>query len=89
MRVLELVNNTGTTVVMATHDTSIVNAMRRRVVELVDGRIIRDEAAGTYLSGAPGVSGLSGAPALHLAPEQYPITPIYGLPVYPPMHVAA
>jgi len=48
MRVLELVNNTGTTVVMATHDTSIVNQMRRRVVELVDGRIIRDQIAGTY-----------------------------------------
>lgn len=50
MKVLELVNNTGTTVVMATHDTSIVNEMRRRVVELVDGRITRDEIGGSYLS---------------------------------------
>lgn len=50
MQVLELVNNTGTTVVMATHDTNIVNAMHRRVVQLVNGRVIRDELSGGYLA---------------------------------------
>ncbi|MDR0482757.1 MAG: cell division ATP-binding protein FtsE [Cellulomonadaceae bacterium] len=48
MRLLERINRTGTTVVMATHDEEIVNEMRKRVVELSDGRVIRDDAAGTY-----------------------------------------
>jgi cell division transport system ATP-binding protein len=50
MRVLDRVNRTGTTVVMATHDHAIVDAMRRRVVQLDRGRIIRDETRGTYES---------------------------------------
>ena len=48
MRVLDRVNRTGTTVVMATHDHAIVDAMRRRVVQLDRGKIIRDETRGTY-----------------------------------------
>ena len=48
MRLLELINSTGTTVVMATHDFRIVDDMRKRVIELVDGRIVRDELAGQY-----------------------------------------
>ncbi|NOY57208.1 MAG: cell division ATP-binding protein FtsE [Actinobacteria bacterium] len=50
MRVLDRVNRTGTTVVMATHDHAIVDAMRRRVVQLERGKIIRDESRGTYES---------------------------------------
>ena len=45
---LDRINRTGTTIVMATHDSAIVNEMRRRVVELQDGRVVRDVAEGTY-----------------------------------------
>lgn len=48
MRLLERINKTGTTVVMATHDRSIVDTMRRRVIELDRGSIIRDQARGVY-----------------------------------------
>jgi cell division transport system ATP-binding protein len=48
MRILDRINRTGTTVVMATHDQRIVDAMRRRVVELDHGSMIRDEARGVY-----------------------------------------
>ena len=48
MSLLERINRTGTTVLMATHDNNIVDAMRRRVVELDFGRIIRDQARGVY-----------------------------------------
>ena len=48
MRLLDRINRTGTTVVMATHDSNIVNQMRRRVVELDRGRVIRDQARGVY-----------------------------------------
>jgi cell division transport system ATP-binding protein len=48
MRLLDRINRTGTTVVMATHDQRIVDAMRRRVVELDHGHMIRDEAQGVY-----------------------------------------
>lgn len=51
MRLLDRINRTGTTVVMATHDHAIVDAMRRRVVELEDGRVIRDESTGRYEEG--------------------------------------
>jgi len=48
MRLLERINETGTTVVMATHDRGIVDTMRRRVIELNDGEIVRDQARGVY-----------------------------------------
>lgn len=48
MQVLERINGNGTTVVMATHEAAIVDRMQRRVVELVDGRIVRDETHGGY-----------------------------------------
>ncbi len=48
MKLLDRINRTGTTVVMATHDAAIVNSMRRRVVELEDGKVIRDQARGVY-----------------------------------------
>jgi cell division transport system ATP-binding protein len=48
MRLLYRINRTGTTVVVATHDAPLVNKMRRRVLELSRGRIVRDEATGLY-----------------------------------------
>jgi cell division transport system ATP-binding protein len=48
MKLLDRINRTGTTVVMATHDNAIVDAMRRRVVELDQGRVVRDQARGVY-----------------------------------------
>ncbi|MFB9378681.1 cell division ATP-binding protein FtsE [Kineococcus gynurae] len=48
MKLLDRINRTGTTIVMATHDDDIVDQMRKRVVELVDGRLVRDEDRGVY-----------------------------------------
>jgi len=48
MALLHSINLAGTTVVMATHDRSIVDKMQRRVVELSQGQIIRDQASGGY-----------------------------------------
>jgi len=48
MRLLDRINRTGTTVMMATHDSSIVDTMRRRVIELDRGTIVRDQARGVY-----------------------------------------
>ena len=48
MRLLDRINRTGTTVVMATHDRGIVDTMRRRVIELSKGVIVRDQQRGVY-----------------------------------------
>jgi cell division transport system ATP-binding protein len=48
MLLLERINRKGTTVIMATHDHSIVDSMRRRVVELSMGRLVRDDVVGVY-----------------------------------------
>jgi cell division transport system ATP-binding protein len=48
MTVLERINAGGTTVVMATHDNAIVDQMKRRVIELVAGQVVRDEDQGGY-----------------------------------------
>jgi cell division transport system ATP-binding protein len=48
MRLLDRINRTGTTVVMATHDQRIVDAMRRRVIELDHGMLVRDQTRGVY-----------------------------------------
>jgi cell division transport system ATP-binding protein len=52
MKLLDRINRTGTTVIMATHDNAIVDAMRRRVIELDRGQVIRDQARGVYGYGA-------------------------------------
>ncbi|MBK6886041.1 MAG: cell division ATP-binding protein FtsE [Tetrasphaera sp.] len=49
VRLLATINASGTTVLMATHDNVIVDEFRRRVVELADGRVVRDEAQGLYV----------------------------------------
>ena len=51
VRLLDRINRTGTTIVMATHDDDIVDQLRKRVVELKNGHIIRDENKGVYGSG--------------------------------------
>jgi cell division transport system ATP-binding protein len=48
MRLLDRINRTGTTIVMATHDHAIVDSMRRRVVELENGSVVRDQSRGIY-----------------------------------------
>lgn len=48
MQLFERINGTGTTVVMATHDHAIVNQFRKRVVELENGKIVRDQSRGVY-----------------------------------------
>ncbi len=48
MRLLYRINRTGTTVLVASHDKAMVDKMRRRVIELSRGRIVRDEATGLY-----------------------------------------
>ena len=48
MQLLYRINKTGTTVVVVTHDREMVDNMRRRVIELYEGRVVRDEVAGGY-----------------------------------------
>jgi cell division transport system ATP-binding protein len=48
MQLLDRINRTGTTVVVATHDEVLVNWMRRRVIELNNGVLVRDQARGVY-----------------------------------------
>ena len=45
---LEKINRAGTTVVMATHDSGIVNRRKKRIIELDSGKIVRDEDRGRY-----------------------------------------
>ena len=51
MQLLYRINRTGTTVVVATHDNAMVDRMRRRVIEVSSGRIVRDERVGGYSAG--------------------------------------
>ena len=64
MQLLDRINRTGTTVVVATHDEVLVNWMRRRVIELDRGTIVRDQARGVY--------GIEGSPAATLSPAATP-----------------
>lgn len=48
MKLLDRINRTGATVVMATHDAQIVDQVRKRVVELADGIVVRDQSRGVY-----------------------------------------
>ena len=48
MKLLDRINRTGTTVVMATHDSGIVDQMRKRVIELEGGLVVRDQVRGVY-----------------------------------------
>jgi cell division transport system ATP-binding protein len=57
MTLLERINLGGTTVIMATHDAGIVDQMKRRVIELIGGQIVRDERQGGYQTQAVPVQG--------------------------------
>ena len=48
MKLLDRINRTGTTVVMSTHDAAIVDQMRKRVIELEQGHLVRDQSRGVY-----------------------------------------
>ena len=48
MKLLDRINRTGTTVVMATHDSGVVDQMRKRVIELQAGAVVRDQVRGVY-----------------------------------------
>ncbi len=48
MKLLDRINRTGTTVIMATHDAAIVDQMRKRVIELEGGHLVRDQSRGVY-----------------------------------------
>jgi cell division transport system ATP-binding protein len=52
VHLLDRINRTGTTVVMATHDTATVDAMRKRVIQIEDGVLVRDQEAGEYTTGS-------------------------------------
>jgi cell division transport system ATP-binding protein len=66
MALLDRINRTGTTVVMATHDSNIVDMMRRRVIEIDYGRVIRDQARGIY-GIDPSPSSTRGVPVVSVA----------------------
>ena len=63
MDILDKINQNGTTVVMATHDDDIVNSMRKRVIELRDGEVVRDEPMALYTSMIPVVLATGGGSA--------------------------
>ena len=48
MEILENINSMGTTIIMATHAKDIVDVMKKRVVEISDGEVVRDEVGGVY-----------------------------------------
>ena len=52
MELFENINSMGTTIIMATHAKEIVDAMKKRVIEVADGKIVRDELGGEYLNEA-------------------------------------
>jgi cell division transport system ATP-binding protein len=52
MALLERINANGTTVIMATHDAGIVDRLQRRVIEVIGGRVVRDERGGSYVTQA-------------------------------------
>jgi cell division transport system ATP-binding protein len=92
MAVLDRINAGGTTVLMATHEAAIVDQMKRRVIELVNGQIIRDERHGGYgvtaavptLQAAPAQVDAQQAPA----PAQQPVYAQQQQPAYAPQQAA-
>ena len=64
MKLLDRINRTGTTIVMATHDLHIVNAYRKRVIELKEGRVVRDDMGGEYNTGEIVMPGWDTRPSL-------------------------
>ncbi|WBU38209.1 cell division ATP-binding protein FtsE [Homoserinibacter sp. YIM 151385] len=83
MSLLSSINANGTTVIMATHDVGIVDEMQRRVIELVGGRVVRDERGGGYQTQAIPVqrkaaerdAAAAPAPAASPTPAAEPVRP--------------
>ncbi len=69
MQLLYRINKTGTTVVVVTHDREMVDSMRRRVIELYEGRVVRDEVAGGYTEESTTEFGVRMRAELGVAPE--------------------
>jgi cell division transport system ATP-binding protein len=69
MQLLYRINRTGTTVLVVTHDREMVDNMRRRVIELYEGRIVRDEVSGGYTEESTTEFGLRMRAEMGVAPE--------------------
>jgi cell division transport system ATP-binding protein len=81
MRLLDRINRTGTTVIVATHDAGMVDQMRRRVIELDRGTMVRDQARGVYgIDSAVAAAG-AGSPTgtlVETAPAPLPLHDEFG-----------
>src|SRR5690606_38456908 len=82
MTLLSTINANGTTVLMATHDSGIVDTMKRRVIELIAGQIVRDERQGGYQTQAVPVQGFGLGERAAAAPDATPASPA-SAPVVP------
>jgi len=69
MQLLYRINKTGTTVVVVTHDREMVDNMRRRVIELYEGRVVRDEVSGGYTEESTKELGMRMRAEMGVAPE--------------------
>jgi cell division transport system ATP-binding protein len=69
MQLLYRINKTGTTVIVVTHDREMVDNMRRRVIELYEGRVVRDEVSGGYTEESTTEFGLRMRAEMGVAPE--------------------
>jgi len=69
MQLLYRINKTGTTVVVVTHDREMVDSMRRRVIELYEGRVVRDEVSGGYTEESTSELGMRMRAEMGVAPE--------------------
>jgi cell division transport system ATP-binding protein len=69
MQLLYRINKTGTTVVVVTHDREMVDSMRRRVIELYEGRVVRDEVGGGYTEESTTEFGLRMRAEMGVGPE--------------------
>ncbi|HEY8582070.1 MAG TPA: cell division ATP-binding protein FtsE [Capillimicrobium sp.] len=66
MQLLYRINRTGSTVIVATHDVTMVDRMRRRVIELQRGRVVRDQPAARYRGSEPNTAELGAILHEHL-----------------------
>jgi cell division transport system ATP-binding protein len=85
MKLLDQINRTGTTIVMATHDHAIVDAMKRRVVALEGGKVVRDEETGRYETLQSGEGGDAAPKAPRHAAPPTVVAPLQGLGAEPPI----
>jgi cell division transport system ATP-binding protein len=69
MQLLYRINRTGTTVLVVTHDHAMVDKMRRRVIELYEGRIVRDETGGGYTEESTNEFGMRMRAEMGVGPE--------------------